>query len=404
MAQKRIFLAGTCRTPVGAAPRGNLKDVPAEIMLSMCFRKTLERAGVKPEAIDEVIAGNIAQSSEAPNITRVAALMAQIPEAVPAFTVQRNCGSGLQAVVSAAQMIKLDEANVVLAGGTENMSRIPFVLKNMRNGTRYFPGQPMKNFVDALDEGLTDPITRELMGVTAEKVAEKHGVSRADQDEFAAESHKKAFRAIRSGKFRSQIVALNNSKETISEDEGIDPTRTKQVMALAPTIFKPDGTVTPYNSCPLSDGASSLLVMDEKAVARYGVKPEAEVLSYAFAGLNPSYMGMGPALAIPKAINRILDFKRYAEDTVIKDVIDIFEINEAFAAQVLACQRQLGVYLEKLNPWGGAIALGHPVGATGAILICKILAILKDLKKEYGVISMCIGGGQGGALVLRNMQ
>ena len=288
---------------------------------------------------------------------------------------------------------------MVMAGGAESMSNIPFILKKMRNGVRYFPGQAMQNLVDTLDEGLTDPITHELMGMTAENVAAKYEISRADQDEFAAESHKKAFRAVRSGKFRSQIVAVKNSKESISEDEGINPAMTKQMLSLAPTIFKNNGTVTPFNSCPLSDGASSLLVMDEEAVANWRVKPEAEVLSYAFTGVHPSYMGMGPASAIPYALRRVMMSK-----IMEINAIDVFEINEAFAAQALACQRQLKIPPDKLNPWGGAIALGHPVGATGAMLITKIIAILKDTKKEYGVISMCIGGGQGGALVLRNMQ
>lgn len=391
--KNRIVIAGSCRTPIGkaGATRGNLSGLSAADLLTACIKETEIRTGISSRIIDEVIAGNVAQSSDAPNLARVAALKAGIPEYVTAFTVQRNCGSGLQAVVSACQMIKAGEAKVVMAGGTESMSNIPYVLKDARFGC----GLQHKQLTDPIWEGLTDPVTGELMGKTAENIAERYSISRDDQDEFAVRSHQKAFRAIREGKFRSQIFSVEVGGKKVSQDEGVNQALTKQFLSLYPerAFFVKGGTVHAGNSCSISDGASSFLVLTLEEAVNQGVKPEAEILGYAFAGCDPSYMGMGPYYAIPKALERA--------GLTLNDV-DFFEINEAFASQTLACQRQLGVPMDKLNVLGGAIALGHPVGATGAILITKLIALLKDSVKDYGVLSMCIGGGQGGAMVIRN--
>ena len=338
-----------------------------------------------------MIVGNVAQSSDAPNIARVAALKAGIPDYVPAFTVQRNCGSGLQAVVSACQMIKAEEAKIVMAGGTESMSNIPYISREMRFGK----GLQHSQFIDAIWEGLTDPVTGEMMGKTAENIAQTFGISREDQDEFAVQSHQKAFRAMREGKFRSQIFPPETGGKKVFQDEGINQALTRQHLSLYPerAFFVKGGTVHAGNSCSISDGASSFFVLTLEEALRHGIKPEAEILGYAFAGCHPSFMGMGPYYAIPGALgNAGLDMKE----------VDLFEINEAFAAQVLGCQRQLGISLDQLNVWGGAIALGHPVGATGAILTTKLIAMLKETGKNYGVVSMCIGGGQGGAMVIRD--
>lgn len=392
---KRIVIAGSCRTPIGkaGATRGNLSSLSACDLLVACIKETGKRVSVSIGILDQVIIGQCAQSSDAPNVARVAALKASIPEYVPAFTVQRNCGSGLQAVVSACQMMKADEADVILAGGTESMSNIPYVLKNARFGY----GLQHQQVTDALWEGLTDPMTGEMMGKTAENVAQRFGISRDDQDEFAVQSHQKAFRAIREGRFRSQIVPIEVSGKKISQDEGINQALTKQHLSMYPerTFFVTGGTVHAGNSCGISDGASTLLVMTLEEADKRGVKPEVEILGYCFTGCDPSYMGMGPVHAILEAL--------LVAGVAIKNV-DFFEINEAFAAQTLACQRTLNIPMEKLNIWGGAIALGHPVGATGAILITKMIPILKDTNKEYGVVSMCIGGGQGGAIVVRNFK
>ncbi len=384
---KRIVIAGSCRTPIGkaGATRGNLSNLMACDLLVASIQEVDRRLGVKKSMktfINQVIIGNVAQSSDAPNVARVAALKAGIEQFVPAFTVQRNCGSGLQAVVSACQMIKADEATAVLAGGTESMSNIPYVSRDMRFGK----GLQNSQFIDAIWEGLTDPVTGEMMGKTAENIAQRYFISRNDQDEFAVRSHQRAFKAIREGKFRSQIFPLEFEGRKVSQDEGVNQALTKQFLSLYPekAFFVKGGTVHAGNSCGISDGASTLVVLEEEAAKSWGVEPEAEILSYAFEGCDPSYMGMGPAHAIPKALNRA--------GLTIRD-IDFFEINEAFASQTLACQRELCISMEKLNVWGGAIALGHPVGATGAILITKLIAILKDMDKNYGVVSMCIGGG-----------
>ena len=390
---KRIVIAGSCRTPVGKAggTRGNLSSFSATELLVACFGETERRTGVSNSIVDQVIIGNVAQSSDAPNIARVAALLAGVLNHVPAFTVQRNCGSGLQAVVSACQMLKAEEANIVLAGGTESMSNIPYISRDMRFGK----GLQHCQFTDAIWEGLTDPITGEMMGQTAENIAQKYGISREDQDEFAVQSHQKAFRAMREGKFRSQIVPLETGGKKVFQDEGINQALTRQHLSLYPerAFFEKGGTVHAGNSCSISDGASSFLVLTLEEAFRRGIKPEAEILGYAFAGCEPSYMGMGPYYAIPKALDDA--------GLKMKDA-ELYEINEAFAAQVLGCKRQLGISLEQLNVCGGAIALGHPVGATGAILTTKLIAMLKDADKNYGVVSMCIGGGQGGAMVIRN--
>jgi len=389
---KQIVIAGSCRTPTGKAgtTRGNLSGFSASELLTACMLETERRIGVSNNIVDQVITGNVAQSSDAPNVSRVAALKAGISERVPAFTVQRNCGSGLQAVVSACQMLKADEAKIILAGGTESMSNIPYISRDMRFGK----GLRHSQFVDAIWEGLTDPVTGEMMGQTAENIARRYGVSREDQDEFAVRSHQKAFGAIREGKFRSQIVSLEIGGKNIFQDEGVNSALSKQHLSLYPekTFFVKGGTVHAGNSCGLSDGASSLWVLALEEAFNKGVKPEAEILGYAFAGCNPSFMGMGPYYAIPKAL---------ANAGLKMEEIDFFEINEAFAAQTLGCQRELKIPFDKLNVWGGAIALGHPVGATGVILITKLIAILKNTGKQYGVVSMCIGGGQGGAMVIR---
>ncbi|MDO8495960.1 MAG: thiolase family protein [bacterium] len=392
---KRIFITGSCRTPIGKAggTRGNLSSLSATELLAVCFKESEKRSGLKSDSFDQVIVGNCAQSSDAPNTARVAALKAGIPINVPSFTVQRNCGSGLQAVVSACQMIKAEEANIVLAGGTESMSNIPYILKDVRFGC----GLQHKQLTDALWEGLTDPITGEMMGKTAENIAERYDISRDDQDEFAVQSHQKAFRALREGKFRSQICSVEVGGRKISQDEGINQALTKQFLSLFPekAFFVKGGTVHAGNSCGISDGAASLIVLSWPEAINRKIEPEAEILGYAFEACDPSYMGMGPYYAIPKALSRA--------GLGINDV-DYFEINEAFASQTLACQRGLEIPMDKLNVQGGAIALGHPVGATGAILITKLIALLKDAGKHIGVVSMCIGGGQGGAIVIRNMR
>ena len=394
---RRVVITGTCRTPMAkSGPDSALRDFTAQDLLAHCFKNTLSRAAKDRNVLlDETIAGCVCQSSDAPNIARVAWLKA-FPNGilVPGRTVQRNCASGIEAITSAAQAIKAGDANVILAGGAESMTRIPFLLRDMRGGRKYGHSK----VVCALEEGLTDPITGEIMWKTAENVAKDYDIGRSDQDIFAVESHKKAFKASREGKFRSQIEPLKNKKgEPVAQDQGPNPAINAPMLAMYPTMHKifekkDIGTVTPGNACPTSDGGAACLVMSLDAAREYGIEPEAEVIAYDYSACHPSYMGLGPVYAIPSALKRA---------NIAIDQVDWFEINEAFAAQVLACQRELKIPMEKLNPWGGAIALGHPLGATGMILTAKMVALLKDTQKEYGMISMCVGGGQGGALLLK---
>lgn len=425
--QERIVLAGSVRTPVGSFG-GGLKEVPAARLQAICYEETLKRSGLHKNIIDEVITGNVCQPSDAVNIARVAALLAGIPHDIPAYTVQRNCASGIQSMTSAVQSIRAGDGEVFLVGGTENMSQVPYLVKGARWGYKlqHF------YFTDGLWEGLTDTVIGQIMGRTAENLARKYGISREEQDEFAVHSHQKAFRAKREGRFKTQIVpviietimnvggkSIANEK-IFAEDENINPGLNRQTAALQPGIFmdpdilKPkepktayrdgkviletrvsdEGGVTPKNSCPISDGAASMLVMPESSAHRLGIEPEAYIVSYAYAGCDPAYMGEGPIHASKKALDKA---------GLSIDDMDYVELNEAFAAQVLPCQRVLEIPDERLNTWGGAIALGHPVGATGAVLTVKMLHIFKQLHGRYGLVTMCVGGGQGGALIIENI-
>lgn len=421
---ERMVIIGGVRTPIGSF-LGSLKDVSASQLLAICFKEVLARTKIDPKLIDEVIVGNVCQPSDAANIARVSALLAGLPIEIPAISVQRNCASGIQAITSAYQAWKAGDGKIFLVGGTENMSQVPYLLKGIRTGLK------LQHFylIDGLWEGLTDPVIGQIMGRTVENIVQKYGISREDQDTFAVWSHQKAFRAKREGKFKTQIVPITIqnitnvggkllvSEKIFAEDECINPGLTKSAAALQPGIFMDEnilqanypksryengkivmemkvdnkGTITPKNSCPISDGAAAMLVMPESKAKELGLTPEAFIVGYGYAACDPAYMGEGPIHAVPKALARV---------GLKIDDIDIWELNEAFAAQALACQRVLGIPNEKLNVWGGAIALGHPVGATGTYLTVKAIYILKDTQKRYAAITMCVGGGQGGCLII----
>jgi len=392
---KEVVLVGGVRTPVGNFG-GALRDITAQELLKVVFEEVIKRTKIDPGLFDDVIAGCIIQSSDAPNIARVGALMAGVPDHVPAYTVQRNCVSSIQCISCAYQAIHAGDGELFLVGGTESMSNSPYVLRKARFGYRLRNG----DLVDTLWEGLTDPVVQQIMGRTAENVAEKYGITRDQQDEFAINSHKKAFRATREGKFKEEIVVMQIPKkmagrevtpETFAEDECINIGLNKQMLALYPTVFKENGTVTPGNACPISDGAAAMLVMTKDKAKELGFTPEFHVRSYAYAALSPAYMGEGPIYAVPKALERA--------KLTIND-IDFFEINEAFAAQAIPCQRELKIPEEKLNVNGGAIALGHPVGATGSKLVVTMMHILKNRNAKLGIVSACVGGGMGGAIVI----
>lgn len=395
---KEVVIAGCCRTPQGNLG-GALKDVPAQKLAEIVFRETLARTKIDPALLDEVILGCIGQPSDAANIGRVAALMAGVPKEVTGYTVQRNCASGLEAITSAWRAIQAEEGELYLVGGTESMSNIPYIIKGARWGLRLRHSV----LVDALWEGLTDPICNQIMGRTAENVAELYGITRQEQDEYAVMSHKKAFMATRMGKFKEEIVPVTVEKkmagqvvasEPITQDEGINPTLTVQKLALYPTVFKENGTVTPGNACPITDGASAMIVATERKAKELGLEILGYIRAYAYAGVDPALMGIGPAYAIPKALKKA--------GLKLTD-IDLIELNEAFAAQVLAVGKILkdeGWDWNKVNVNGGAIALGHPVGATGARLVTTLLYEMRRRDVRYGMATMCVGGGQGGAIIL----
>jgi len=395
---KKVILTRGVRTPIGNFG-GALRDVSAQELLKVVFEEAIKRAKIDPAIIDDVIAGCIIQGSDAPNISRVSALMAGVPDHVPAFTVQRNCVSSIQAITSAYQAIQADDGELFLIGGTESMSNSAYVLRGARFGYRLRHGE----LIDTLWEGLTDPVVNQIMGLTAENVAEKYGITREEQDEYAMMSHKKAFRATREGKFKDEIVVMQIPKkmagrevtpETFAEDECINIGLSKQMLSLYPTVFKEGGSVTPGNSCPISDGAAALFVMTEDKAKDLGISPEFYVRGYGYAALNPAYMGEGPILATPLALKKAgLDMAD----------IDFFEINEAFAAQVIPSQRELKIPDEKFNVNGGAIALGHPVGATGARLVVTLQHILMNRNGRLGVAAACVGGGMGGAIVIERI-
>jgi acetyl-CoA C-acetyltransferase len=400
---KEIVIAGAVRTPIGTHG-GALRSLRAQDLAEIVFRAVFERTGVDPAALDEVILGNIGQPSDAANIGRVAALMAGVPMEVPGFTVARNCASGIQSITSAVQAINSDDGELYLVGGTESMSNIPYIIKNARWGLKLRHSE----LTDALWEGLTDPIANQIMGRTAENLVERYEISREEQDEYAVKSHKKAFMATRMEKFKEEIVPVEIVKkvagqevarESITQDECINPALSVQKAALYPTVFKKDGSVTPANACPISDGAAAMLVMTADKARELGIKPEARIVAYAYAAVDPAYMGLGPAYAIPKALKRA--------GLKLEDM-EVIELNEAFAAQVLADNIELKnqgyeLNFDIVNPNGGAIALGHPVGATGSRQVATLLPQLRQRNARYGMVTMCVGGGQGGALILERV-
>lgn len=400
---KEIVICNPLRTANGSFG-GAFKTVPAYDLAKVVMQRVIADSGIDPGLLDDVIFGNIGQPSEAANITRVSALYAGIPKHVPAYTVQRNCASAMVAITNAAAAIKADDGELFLVGGTENMSLIPYIVKGARWGLKLRHAE----FTDGLWEGLTDPTCNLIMGATAENLAEQYNITREEQDAFAVQSHKKAFMATRMGKFKDEIVPVEVvkkaagqevAKETITQDESINPGLTVQKAALYPTVFKKGGTVTPANACPMNDGAAAMLVTTAERAEKLGLTPVARILGYAYTAVDPAYMGIGPATALPKALARA---------GLKYDQLDLVEINEAFAAQVLAVGKQMvmdghGWDWDKTNVNGGAIALGHPVGQSGARITVTLLHEMKRRNARYGAATLCVGGGQGGALVVERL-
>lgn len=382
------------RTAVGKIG-GSLKSMNSGDLAAAVIKDVLAATGLAADSVNEVILGEVRQSTESSNVARVASLRAGIPISASAQTVNRLCASGIQAVVSGVQHLAFHPDEVVIAGGTENMSRAPIYLRN----ARYGEGNPYT--VDSNLENGQQPIElygKDLgMGVTAENVAEKYGISREDQDSFALESQKRAKQAWDNGKFDSQIVPIEvkTKRETFqfAKDEHMRETTLEQLAGLKP-VFKKDGTVTAGNACGRNDGASALLLMTKEKAHSLGLKPLAVVKNWAVAGVDPRYMGIGP---VP-AVNKLLEKTGLG----LKD-IGLFELNEAFASQSLAVIQELHLDIEKVNVNGGAIALGHPLGATGAVIITKLIHEMIHRRTQFGIATLCIGGGQGMAILLESL-
>jgi acetyl-CoA C-acetyltransferase len=391
-----VVILSACRTAIGHFG-GAFKDVPAPELAAAVVAEAVKRSGVRPELVEEVVMGCTLQAGLGMNLARQAALKAGLPQSVPAHTVNKVCGSGLKAVMLAAQAIKAGDAEIVVAGGAENMSRAPYLLPGARWGQRLGHGVVLDHM---LHEGLTDALHDIHMGVTAENLVERYGISREDQDRFAAESQARASAAIRDGLFREEIVPVavpGKKGETRLHDADEHPRPTTlESLAKLKAAFKPEGTVTAGNASGLNDGAAALVVASAARVASLAgaARPLARIVSYASAAVDPRVMGIGP---VP-AVRRALEIAGLGADD-----IDLYELNEAFAAQSLAVQRELKLDPARVNVHGGAIALGHPIGASGARILVTLLHALAARKGRYGLAALCIGGGQGVALVAEKL-
>jgi acetyl-CoA C-acetyltransferase len=390
-----IYLAGSVRTPIGKFG-GALSSLSAADLGVAVAQETLRRTGIKAGQIDQGIWGCARQAGGGPNVGRQITFRTGVPDSVPAFTVNQACGSGLKAIILAAQEILLGRANIILAGGTESMSRVPYFAEGARWGMR-MGNSPL---VDGMyRDGFNDPLSGLVMGETAENLATQYSISRSEQDEYALRSQQRAQTAIESGRFSNEIVSLEvngpkGKNTTFAKDEHPRAGSTIQDISKLPPVFSKDGTVTAGNSSGITDGAAALLVMDEESLKQNGVKAQARLVDYEIAGVAPEIMGIGPVPAIRRLLQR--------QKLALKDV-DLIELNEAFAAQVIACDRELTFDSERLNVNGGAIALGHPIGCTGVRITTTLLHELEKRDARLGIATLCISGGMGIALLLERV-
>jgi acetyl-CoA C-acetyltransferase len=391
MDSSAVLLSG-CRTPIGSFG-GALKDLSAPELGAIVVREAIARADVANEAVGEVILGCVLQAGAGMNVARQAAIKAGLSFEVPAETVNRVCGSGLTAVVHAVEGVRAGFTDVIVAGGTESMSNAPYLLKGARWGYRMGNGEVVDSM---LAEGLSCAMEGCHMGVTAEAVAAKYGIARARQDAFAAESQRRAEEAVKNGAFAEEIVAVEVPQKKgpplrVEHDEYPRAGTTVEKLAALKPAFQADGTVTAGNSSGINDGAAAVIVTSEEWARQHGRNPIARVLAYATVGVEPKYMGMGPVCAVKRAVERA---------GLHLDQIDLFELNEAFAAQALAVVGELGIDPGRVNVHGGAIALGHPIGASGTRVLVTLVHQLRRRHARYGVASLCVGGGMGVAMVV----
>ncbi len=391
---KDVVIVGAARTAIGSFG-GSLKGIPARQLGAICIKEALSRAGVAPELVEEVIMGNVLQAGLGQNVARQMSLDAGIPKEVPAMTINKVCGSGLRAVELAAQIIKAGDADIIVAGGAENMSAAPYAIPSGRWGARMFDAKMVDVMVN---DGLWDAFNNYHMGITAENVAEQWGLTREELDEFSLASQQKAEAAIKAGKFKDEIVPVvipqrKGDPKVFDTDEHPKFGSTIEGLAKLKPAFKKDGgVVTAGNASGINDSGAAVVVMSAEKAEELGIKPLVKIVSYASAGVDPKIMGVGPIYATQKALAKA--------GLEVKD-LDLYEANEAFAAQSVAVGKDLGFDLEKLNVNGGAIALGHPIGASGCrILISLIYEMLKREDCKKGLATLCIGGGMGTAMIV----
>lgn len=384
-----VVIVSAVRTPVGRFG-GALKNLNSGYLGAIVIEEALKRARISPEQVDEVILGEVRQTTESSNVARVASLRAGLPETTTAFTINRLCASGMQAVASAVQQISFRQADIVVAGGTECLSRAPIYLRNSRFGE----GNP--SLVDSNHENGQQPIEifgKDLgMGMTAENVAERYDISRKDQDDFAYRSQQKAAIALEKGVFQDEIISIEmKERKRVFLDEHPRPDTSLEGLAKLNPVFKENGSVTAGNSCGRNDGAAAMVVMKASKAKELGLKPLARILDWATVGVSPKVMGIGPVQAIETLLKRT---------NLSISEIGLIELNEAFAAQALAVIREANLDPERVNVNGGAIALGHPLGATGCKIMTTLLHEMNRRQEQYGMATLCVGGGQGMAIML----
>jgi len=391
---QEVVIVSGARTPIGRFG-GAFKDVSASALGSLVIKAALDQANLRPNQVDDVVLGNALQTAEAGYAARLASLGAGIPEDVPTVAINRQCSSGLEAINMAALMVKTGEVDIVVAGGIENMSQSPYLVGYKAR----FDGLGMGDgsLTDSLVRGLGCPVNDYHMGVTAENVAERFGVSREDQDELAAISHQRAVAAIKDGRFDRQISSVTVPQRRsdpiiVSRDEGPREDSTVERLAQLSPVFKKDGTVTAGNASSINDGAAAVVLMSAEKAAEIGIKPRMRWHTRAVSGVEPAIMGIGPVPAVRKALKKA---------GMSIDDIDLIELNEAFASQALYCMRELNMSMDKTNVNGSGISLGHPVGATGAIMTVKLMEEMESRGDELGLVTMCVGGGQGVATIFQ---
>lgn len=392
---REVVIVSAVRTAIGSFG-GSLKDVPSSELGAIVIKEAVNRAGIKPELVEEVVMGNVIQAAQGQNVARQAAVKAGLPVEVPAMTINKVCGSGLRCVALAAQMIKAGDCDVVVAGGMENMSAAPYAVPGARWGQRMGDGKIVDTMIK---DALWDAFNNYHMGVTAENIAKEWGLTREMQDEFSLNSQLKAEKAIKEGRFVDEIVPViipqrKGEPKVFAQDEFPRFGSTIEKMAKLKPAFIKDGTVTAANASGINDGAAAFVVMSAEKAAQLGLKPMAKILSYGSKGLDPSIMGYGPFHATKKALE--------GAGLTVEDM-DLIEANEAFAAQSLAVAKDLNFDMNKVNVNGGAIALGHPVGASGARILVTLLHEMEKRDAKRGLATLCIGGGMGTALVVERV-